>query len=105
MKTHTHTSGPWYAVKLDASPDHAWAIDSELVEVARLSEWPDHQTEAEANARLIAAAPDLLAALESIAVGLSPASVDMQRDNLPELCKVCREIAENALAKLERGAA
>ena len=63
---HTRTSGPWYAVKLDASPDHAWAIDSELVEIARLSEWPDHQTEAEANARLIAAAPELLEALRNL---------------------------------------
>jgi len=53
-------------VKLDTSPDHAWAIDSELVEIARLSEWPDHQTEAEANARLIAAAPELLEALREM---------------------------------------
>jgi len=65
-KTHTHTSGPWYAVKLDASPDHAWAIDSELVEIARLSEWPDHQAESEANARLIASAPELLEALRNL---------------------------------------
>jgi len=64
--THTHTSGPWYAVKLDASPDHAWAIDSELVEIARLSEWLEHQTEAEANARLIASAPEMLEALRNL---------------------------------------
>jgi hypothetical protein len=103
MKTHTHTHGPWYPVTLGASPDHSWAIDSKLHEVARLPEWPDNQAEAEANARLIAAAPEILAALESILVGLSPASVDMQRDNLPELCKVCRGIAENALAKVGGG--
>jgi hypothetical protein len=60
-------------------------------------------TEAEVNDRLIAAAPDLLAALESIAVGLSPASVEMQRENLAQLCQVCREIAENALAKVKGG--
>ena len=64
--THTHTPGPWHPVTLGASPDHSWAIDSELHEVARLSEWPDNQAEAEANARLIAAAPDLLAALQSL---------------------------------------
>jgi hypothetical protein len=52
---------------------------------------------------LIAAAPDLLAALESLAVGLSPASVEMQRENLADLCRVCREIAENALAKVKGG--
>lgn len=61
-----HTSGPWYAVKLEANPDHAWAIDGELVEIARLSEWPDHMEEAEANARLIAAAPEMLDALRRL---------------------------------------
>ena len=64
--THSHTSGPWYAEKLDASPDHSWVINSELVEIARLPEWPDHQAEAEANARLIAAAPDMLDALRRL---------------------------------------
>jgi hypothetical protein len=103
MKTDTHTGGPWYPVTLGASPDHSWAIDSELHEVARLPEWPDNQAEAEANARLIAAAPDLLAALEKILVGLSPASVEVQREWLPELCQVCREIAKNALAKVKGG--
>jgi hypothetical protein len=66
MKTHTHTQGPWHPVTLGASPDHAWAIDSELHEVARLPEWPDNQAEAEANARLIAAAPEMLEALQSL---------------------------------------
>jgi hypothetical protein len=66
--THTHTQGPWRPVTLGASPDHtwviAWAIDSELIEIAKLPEWPDDQAEAEANARLIAAAPEMLAALQ-----------------------------------------
>ena len=55
--------------------------------------------------RLISAAPEMLAALESLAVGLSPSSVDMQRENenLADLCRVCREIAENALAKVKGG--
>jgi hypothetical protein len=58
-----------------------------------------------ANARLIAAAPEMLAALESLAIGLSPASVDMQRETLADLCRVCREVAENALAKVKGGEA
>ena len=53
-------------MKLEASPDHAWAIDGELVEIARLSEWPDHQAEAEANAHLISSAPDMLDALRRL---------------------------------------
>jgi hypothetical protein len=36
------------------------------VEIARLSEWQDNQAEAEANARLIAAAPEMLAALQGL---------------------------------------
>jgi hypothetical protein len=36
------------------------------VEIARLSEWPDNQAEAEANARLIAAAHEMLEALQSL---------------------------------------
>jgi hypothetical protein len=59
--------------------------------------------EAKANARLIAAAPEMLAALESLTVGLSPASVEVQRENLADLCRVCREIAENALANVKGG--
>jgi len=66
MNTHTHTKGPWHPVTLGASPDHAWAIDSESHEVARLPEWTDNQAEAEANARLIAAAPEMLKALQSL---------------------------------------
>jgi hypothetical protein len=89
--THTHTSGAWYAVKLDASPDHAWAIDSELVEIARLSEWPDHQAEAEANARLIAAAPELLEALKGL--------LEVTEENYDNRHEV--EAALHAIAKAE----
>jgi hypothetical protein len=67
--------------------------------------WPSVHSVDEmwANARLIAAAPEMLAALESLAIGLSPASVDMQWRSLADLCWVCREIAENALAKAKGG--
>jgi hypothetical protein len=58
-----------------------------------------------ANARLIAAAPDLLAALKALAIGLSPASVEMQRENLANLCRACREIVESAISKAKGGGA
>ena len=66
-----HTPGPWVAWKDHNTP---WAImphdDSPAYitrhscGIATLEEWPGSETEA--NARLIAAAPDLLAALEAI---------------------------------------
>jgi hypothetical protein len=100
MNTHTHTDAPWKIEPFAFGRRIVGASGEEVAEVAR-SLNPDHK----ANARLIAAAPDLLAALESLAVGLSPASVEMQRENLADLCRVCREIAENALAKVKGGEA
>ena len=78
MKTLTYTKCPWSPTSLNT-------------------------TEYEANARLIAGAAEMLAALESLAIGLSPASVEMQRENLSDLCRVCREIAESAIAKAKGG--
>ena len=98
MKTHTHTSGPWYLGRRAGNPAIYGKDGTEVAEILHglTDEW-------RANARLIAAAPEMLAALESITVGLSPASVEMQRENLAQLCQVCREIAENALAKVKGG--
>ena len=102
--THTHTSGPWYAEKLDASPDHSWAIDSELAEIARLSEWPDHQSEAEVNARLIAAAPDMLEALVGLRDYLQTLAGDIQiQPSLYLKGKRAMDYAEAALAKVKGG--
>ena len=71
MKTQ-HTQGPW---SNDPTQPTIWANDGDL-KVATVSDLPwvngksDWQTE-QANARLIAAAPDLLAALEAwLAVSL-----------------------------------
>ena len=112
MKTHTHTTGPWkvenwkYNESLilwrrDGVPTIVGGHDAiaEILNLYRPDDDATGESEAMANARLIASAPELFDALEKILVGLSPASVEMQRDNLPELCKVCREIAENALTK------
>jgi hypothetical protein len=108
MNTHTHTQGPWRVenwIYQNAREVVTIQTDKDAIATA-CNLWRDGDDstfEVTANARLIAAAPDLLAALESLDIGLSPASVDMQRENLADLCRVCREIAENALAKVKGG--
>jgi hypothetical protein len=80
-----HTPGPWGYFRADISfDDEAWVVDlprdreydtesqdDEAVrlyqEVARVNDGEDYEGEAEANARLIASAPTLLAALEAFA--------------------------------------
>jgi hypothetical protein len=80
-------------------------IIAQVQQQSKSKGWPSVESVDEmwANARLIASAPDLLAVLESLAVGLSPASVGMQRENLSDLCRVCREIAELAIARAKGG--
>jgi hypothetical protein len=110
MKTDTHTQGPWHvgagngegSIFADDGRTRLEIGGTTLYSIAQITRgW--NEAEDEANARLIAAAPELLAALESLAVGLSPASVEMQRENLDDLFRVCRELAENALAKAKGG--
>jgi len=98
--THTHKNSPWHLGKRAGNPAIYGEDGTEIAGILQglTPEWRE-------NARLIAAAPEMLAALESLAIGLSPASVDMQRENLADLCRVCREIAENALAKVKGGEA
>ena len=50
--------------------------------------------EAKANARLISAAPEMLAALQAVAIGLSPASLELQKESLADLCRTCFEIIQ-----------
>ena len=112
MNTHTHTPGPWQIQFWNDSARPS-RRDTPVITTGKdaigelFNLWDedgeDREAERLANARLIAAAPEMLAALESLAVGLSPASVEMQRENLADLCRVCREIAENALAKVKGG--
>lgn len=61
--TAKHTAGPWKAILSDLVPKF-WAIESESGDVGYLTLQP---YQIEANARLIAAAPDLLAALLDLA--------------------------------------
>jgi hypothetical protein len=112
MKMHTHTQGPWQ-IQFWNDSSRPSRRDTPVITTGKdaigelFNLWDedgeDREAERLANARLIAAAPDLLAALESLAIGLSPASVDMQRENLADLCRVCREIAESAISKAKGG--
>ena len=117
MKTDTHTQGEWEASGCTIYSGEtilavAYCEGNRSLHNLHEKDTPPNSDgeehgkgweEAWANARLIAAAPDLLAALESLAVGLSPASVDMQWENLADLCRVCREIAESAISKAKGG--
>lgn len=61
MKTHTHTDSPWKIEPFAFGQRIVGANGEEVAEIAR-SLNPDHK----ANARLISAAPEMLAALEGL---------------------------------------
>ena len=64
----THTPGPWdgYVGKHSGSPSALIAHSESMVVVARLFPFEVDEPTMNANARLIAAAPDLLEALEAM---------------------------------------
>ena len=71
----SHTPGPW---QLGSSKVAIWGSDGSVVADAwESNDRPDK--ECEANARLIAAAPDLLAALKSARHGLEAAGMGCSR--------------------------
>jgi hypothetical protein len=87
----THTPGPWK--KSNISP-HIYGPQNEYLAIC----------ENPANAHLVASAPELLAALQAVAIGLSPASLELQKDSLADLCRTCSEIIQEAIAKAEGNA-
>lgn len=61
MSEGKHTPGPWLVTKeYDHNNDVSWRVSAPLPRIAATA------TEDEANARLIAAAPDMLEALEGL---------------------------------------
>lgn len=97
----THTPGPW---QVNASSDHrSWGYvrreDDErkviaIAQVFRRHGWDEYQ----ANARLIAAAPEMLTALQAIA-GMT---VEDSTDHA-QLVALCIAIARAAIAKATEG--
>lgn len=78
-----HTSGPWTVAVLDSVHEYA-SIEAgdgvtELVRICDIPSWPCATEEAEANARLIASAPELLAALELTLAPLQTAYIESNR--------------------------
>ena len=96
MKTYTHTDSPWHLGKRAGNPAIYGKDGTEIAEIFHVltPEWPE-------NARLIAIAPELLAALKALEIGLSPASLEIQKDSLADLCRTCFEITREAVAKAE----
>jgi len=83
-----HTPGPWDL----AQGENEITVYTD----ATIATVPDSLESWEANARLIAAAPDLLAALELISQG--PDEFDHSADIWEEL-EGCRRVARKAIAK------
>ena len=90
-----HTPGPWEVGACLSNSTHRFYVD-----VAHTSKMPEHGMIAdnllEANARLIAAAPDLLEAAKNLRALLS------QRNKaLPEDIKYWMSVSADAIAKAE----
>lgn len=100
-----HTPGPWNAVVsrtgiLRVVDDQNGVNMRDICEVTRNFDGRNNnarQAEAKANARLIAAAPELLQALREIV------AVPNRYDVCPRIASEMYEIARAAIAKAERG--
>ena len=107
----THTPGPWNfarAVKPGANEENNHLIyNGEKRHIAEVFQYQEHDfiielAEASANARLIAAAPELLEALKEIAKGEGPYSMD-RLTHANNTIENMIAIAQQAIAKAEGG--
>lgn len=88
-----HTPGPWIYDEA-ASEIGAETDNGAMTTIATMTDWfPEYYQERYANARLIAAAPDLLEALQEIA---APACMAM---NSADRVEAFRDIARAAISK------
>lgn len=97
---YAFTPGPWVAREgLVIAPEFGWKGELVAKPMAQALDNLDHSTwRSEGNARLIAAAPDMLAALESIAARLD--HIGIAADTRPAY-----DMALHAIAKAKGGAA
>lgn len=97
MSTTKHTPGSWEPIKLNSAPLGPWAVNapgyggkSPLVCALEYSKGgPILHAESEANARLIAASPDLLDALQNT-VNHWSAQFERRGHLAPDWCKQAR---------------
>lgn len=112
MSKHTHTPGPWRAYKMPMNPWWHIAAESEVSRDVADIERPGsamifnnpHQASAvAADAALIAAAPDMLAALEAahqfISNGIEFGYITMPDPSTPDSAHATPGIVRAALAK------
>jgi hypothetical protein len=100
----SHTPGPWRW-------DHESNVGNLIVDPERNAvatfqarshlKWAEQQAEREANARLIAAAPELLEALKEIRQDRDVDMVGAFADGWYAALEVCQVIADRAIAKAE----
>jgi hypothetical protein len=87
MKTTNHTPGPW-----QVSP--YGNITSKSLTVAKVEQMPgNYESEKQANAHLISAAPDMLSALQACLDYLLLDSM-IEEDAAPEIESICKAIAK-----------
>ena len=111
-----HTSGPWEMGPIIAGEDIFILADNRKAAIARASNLETYANtfeklrplaaECEANARLIAAAPDMLDALHHcyniVSTGILHQS-SLSKDGIIELLKDAQEAAHTAIAKATGG--
>jgi hypothetical protein len=87
------TKGEWRVIDLS----HGLVVSCKGIDIADIGTWKSHEKESEANAHLIAAAPDLYAALEQFISECTLQYTDGRRTTAPAYDTV--EKAAQALAK------
>lgn len=87
-----HTAGPWVTDGYNRITSKKHQYDESGKFIAETKSWETGETEALANARLIAAAPELLEVLVSVRKGVSP---DMDTRD----CEYLRGIIDAAISK------
>ncbi len=103
MKTDNHTPGPW-GITLDCMDTFVSSRDGKTIcEVAHSRDFTNPASECVANARLIAAAPDLLEALEGLLSYDRVVRPAFRSKPVGATCSMAR-IDQDALIRLEDNA-